>query len=91
MRLKRMQSIQKPASADIIVIFNAADTSVNNPIIKEFIDLWETHGTNYVTTHEFEKALGLPHDLITPTRPGNRVDLVYPVIHDLLENASVAK
>ncbi len=82
---------KKPASADIIVISNASDDSVSNPIIEEFIALWEAHGADLLTTYEFEKALGLPHDLITPTRPGNRVDLVYPVIHDLLENASVAK
>ena len=80
----------KPASADIVVISNAADDSVNNPIVKEFIDLWEAHGADLLTTYEFEKDLDLPHDLITPDRLGNRIDLVYPVIHDLLEDAAGA-
>lgn len=77
----------KPKSADIIVITNAADDSVNNPIIEEFIDLWEAHGADLLTTYEYEKALELPHDLITPTRLNNQIELVYPVIHDLVENA----
>jgi carboxylesterase len=76
-----------PASKDIIVIYNAADSSVNNGIIEEFIELWEAHGAALLTTYEFERSLGLPHDLITSTRPGNRIDLAYPVIRDLLENA----
>ncbi len=77
----------KPASSDIIVIYNAADDSVSNPIIEEFIDLWEANGAELLTIYEFEQGLRLPHDLITPTRIDNQVELVYPVIHELLENA----
>lgn len=76
----------KPASPDIIVISNAADDSVSAPIIEDFIDLWEAHGAELLTTYEFEEALGLPHDMITPTRLNNQIELVYPVIHDLAEN-----
>ena len=66
------------------MITNAADQSVSNPIIERIVAIWQQHDGAQVDTYEFPKELGLPHDIITPTRPGNRVDLVYPRLLELL-------
>jgi pimeloyl-ACP methyl ester carboxylesterase/heat shock protein HslJ len=73
-----------PAAAKIVMITNAADPSVSNPINDLIVAIWREHGGAQVDTYEFPKDIDLPHDMITPTRPGNRVDLVYPKLFELL-------
>jgi len=75
----------RPAAGEIIVITNANDDSVNNGVVAEFEQMWREHGEEYLVTFQFEKSLELPHDLITPTRPGARVDLVYPKLLELIQ------
>ena len=75
----------KPAASKIIVITNANDESVNNGVVAEFEQMWEEHGDENLVLFQFDKSLGLPHDLITPTRPGARVDLVYPKLLELIQ------
>ena len=75
----------KPAVDSIIVINNANDDSVNNGITNQLVDAWKAHGEESLRTFEFEDTLGLPHDLITPTREDGNPALVYPVIIDSIE------
>jgi len=74
----------KPAAGGILVVTNANDESVNNGIIAEFEDLWREHGEQFLKTFQFEKELGIPHDMITVTRPDGRVDVVYPKLLELI-------
>ncbi len=73
-----------PAAGAILMITNAADPSVKNPISERIVAIWREHGGAQIDAYEFSQELSLPHDLITPTRPGNRVDLVYPRLLELL-------
>jgi hypothetical protein len=75
----------KPLVPDIIMVTNANDNSVNNAIAGAFVRTWRKHGAELVETYAFDEDLGLPHDLITPTRPGGHTDVVYPVLFDLLD------
>ncbi|MGW8251089.1 MAG: alpha/beta hydrolase, partial [Anaerolineales bacterium] len=75
----------KPAASKIIVITNANDESVNNGVVAEFEQMWKKHGEENLVTFQFEKSLGLPHDLITPTRPEAQVDVVYPKLFELIQ------
>jgi carboxylesterase len=75
----------RPASDKIIVITNANDDSVNNGVVAEFERMWKDHGEENLVTFQFEKALGLPHDLVTAIRPGARIDLVYPKLLELIQ------
>jgi len=75
----------KPAVGSILVITNANDESVNNEVVAEFERLWLEHGEEFLQTYQFEKELDIPHDLITVTRPNNRVDIVYPKLLQLIQ------
>jgi carboxylesterase len=75
----------KPAAGGILVITNANDGSVNNGIIAEFEALWRELGEQFLSTFRFEKDLEVPHDMITVTRPNNRVDIVYPKLLELIQ------
>jgi pimeloyl-ACP methyl ester carboxylesterase len=74
----------KPAVGGILVITNANDDSVNNEVVAEFEQLWLEHGEEFLQTYQFEKDLGIPHDMITFNRPDGRVDIVYPKLLDLI-------
>jgi len=74
----------RPAAGQTVVITNANDDSVNTDVIAEFEKLWRAHGEENLVTYQFDETLGLPHDLITPTRPGARTDLVYPKLLELI-------
>jgi carboxylesterase len=76
---------EKPGVPAIMVINNQHDRSVNNGITDQLIAVWKAHGEEYLRTYEFEEALGLPHDLITPTREDGNPAVVYPVIVDSIE------
>ncbi len=75
----------KPAVDSIQVINNANDSSVNNAVTNQLVKAWRGHGEAFLSTYEFEKSLGLPHDLITPTREDGNPGLVYPVIVQSVE------
>jgi esterase/lipase len=71
-----------PGVPSIVVITNENDSSVNNGVTAQIVELWEAHGEDALDTFEFEKALNLPHDVITPDRENGDPALVYPVIID---------
>ena len=73
-----------PAVENILVIYNENDESVNNGIVEEFIQVWKQYGDDTVADYMFEKSYQLPHDYITPERPDNKVDVVYPMLYDLI-------
>lgn len=75
----------KPAVASIMVINNQHDDSVSNGITNQLIAAWQAHGEEFLHLYEFEAALGLPHDVITPTREDGNPAVVYPVIVDSIE------
>ena len=75
----------KPAAGRILVITNANDDSVNNEVVAEFEQLWLEHGEQFLQTFQFAKELGVPHDMITASRPGGRIDIVYPKLLELIQ------
>jgi len=74
-----------PATGKITMITNDNDDSVNNEVITGLAQVWRDHSDMNLVEFQFEKSLGLPHDLITPTRPGARIDLVYPKLLELIQ------
>jgi esterase/lipase len=77
----------KPGVDSIVVITNANDESINNGIVAQIEALWLDHGEELIRTYEFEKDLGLPHDVITPTREDGNPAIVYPIIIDYITSA----
>jgi carboxylesterase len=74
----------RPASERIILVTNDNDPSVNNAVVAEFEQMWRDHGDENLVVFSFAKSLNLPHDLISTTRQGGRIDLVYPKLLELI-------
>lgn len=75
---------QKPAAKKLLVITNANDVTVNNTMIYKVNQLWKQSGAD-IETYEFPIELRLDHDLIDPSHPLQRVDIVYPVLIKLIQ------
>lgn len=72
-----------PAAAEIVVVTNAADEAVTLPPIELLVARWRANGAT-VREHRFAAELGLIHDIIDPQQGKQRIEVVYPVLIDLV-------
>ena len=75
---------QDPLAQEILVVTNTNDQSVNMPLIQKVVGLWRQYRGNELQTYEFPAELELDHDLIDPSHPKEKIDIVYPVLIDLI-------
>ncbi len=73
-----------PAAKKITVVLNANDMMVNNEETNKIIKVWEADKAN-LTTYEFKADLKLGHDLIDPSQPDQRINIVYPRLMMLID------
>ena len=74
-----------PKTQDILVVANALDESVNDRIFAKVIDNWKKHNGVRITRFEFDRSLGVLHDLIDPEQPYQRIAVIYPRLVELIE------
>jgi len=82
--VQRRARTSPPAARDLVLVTNANDFAVNNTVATGLARTWQRHGAT-VRTFEFPAKLGLPHDLINPEQPAQRVDVVYPKLVELMD------
>ena len=75
-----------PASAAQLMIINASETSVSNTVGYRLTDRWAEQGSA-ATSYTLGRDLRLPHDFISVTRPNVDVEVVYPILIELLTEA----
>ncbi len=68
-----------PAAGAVVVVTNGNEPSVNNELTQQLVSNWRLHDAT-VTAYEFPTELKLPHDLIDPLQPDQRIDIVYPIL-----------
>jgi pimeloyl-ACP methyl ester carboxylesterase len=76
-----------PKTRNIVVITNALDDSVNEKIFDNVADNWQKHSSVKITRYEFDKSLGVLHDLIDPEQPYQKTAVVYPKLIELIEHS----
>ena len=67
------------------MVTNANDSSVNNEIADQICQYWRENASQSVHAYTFGANLNLGHDLIDPLQPNQKVDLVYPVLLDIMK------
>ena len=81
--VQRRARTTPPAARAILLVTNANDRAVNNTVARRLARTWQRQGAP-VRTFEFEARLNLLHDLIDPNQRGQRVDIVYPKLVELI-------
>jgi pimeloyl-ACP methyl ester carboxylesterase len=74
----------RPACQHLVVVTNDNDVAVSSQLTRQMVSIWQSRGLKRVEYYEFEREQGLEHDLIDPNNPRQRVDLVYPILLDLV-------
>jgi len=74
-----------PAAKKLIVILNNNDTMVNNELTKNIASIWHAHKADLIS-YEFQANLKLAHDLIDPSKPNQRTEIVYPRLMELVSH-----
>jgi esterase/lipase len=75
-----------PAATEVVVVINPDDDQVDPSEVKGFADRWARQDGQ--VDIEYLPAVGLPHDVIDGDQPDGDVDLVYPILLDLLDNGA---
>ena len=75
-----------PAAKSILVVTNAGDQQVNHRAIRNIIKAWRKQDYANIRTCEFTPSQDLLHDFIDPAIIGEKANLVYPILVDLMTN-----
>ena len=77
---------QGPAADEVVVVVNPDDDEADPKIIVPFAERWAKQDGRVVIVEL--PAVGLPHDVIDPDQPGGDIDLVYPILRDILDGTA---
>ena len=77
---------RRPKAGSMAVLLNANEPAVDNLATLRVVELWRARKAK-VDVRELPATLGLPHDLIDPGNPQASIDLVYPVVVELLNRS----
>jgi hypothetical protein len=73
-----------PKAGRIVTVINDADTTVSNAMIDDLFGRWHATAPDRTEVRHLDASLGILHDMITPDREGQKVDVVYPILLKLL-------
>jgi carboxylesterase len=85
----RAAVMAQPACQHLVVVTNANDMAVSSQLTRQLVSIWQSRGLQRVEFFEFPKEQELEHDLIDPNNRNQRVDVVYPILLDLIAPAQV--
>lgn len=79
-----------PNARHILVVTNAIDRAVNNVGMARIVRLWRRKRPAAVTEYCFPAEYGLAHDIIDPHQVEARIDMVYPILLELIDGRGPA-
>lgn len=77
-----------PKAREIAVLTNANEPGLENQFTYRLVEAWRARGA-HVSRHEFPLTDRLPHDLIDPSNPSQKTELVYPVVTRLIQGGDL--
>jgi pimeloyl-ACP methyl ester carboxylesterase len=77
---------QRPRAEHILTITNPRDPAVNNAATRAVVRRWRAHALAKVQEYQFGRDLGPIHDVIAPYQPYARIELVHPIVFDLIDS-----
>jgi esterase/lipase len=75
-----------PKAQSILVITSGIDEAVDEKNLDKVIDQWHCHSGVLITRFQFDKDMGIFHDMIDPQQPYQKTAVVYPKLIELIEN-----
>ncbi|MBF0523168.1 MAG: alpha/beta fold hydrolase [Candidatus Omnitrophica bacterium] len=82
--MKEAQS-SAPKTQDIVVVTNELDDVVDEKNIDKVIEAWQKYSGVKIIHFQFDKNLGVLHDIIDPEQPYENTARIYPKLVELIE------
>jgi hypothetical protein len=81
----RRTAVSNPMLAgSVVMVNNNRDTVVSNTMSRAMLGLWRGQGAD-AQEFVFDVKYGLAHDVVDIHDPFHNIELVYPVLFDLME------
>jgi hypothetical protein len=86
-----MEDVERetPLVHDLTMVLNDNDHTISERSALSLVERWRSRERVTVTVHRFDRALGLPHDVIDVSQRCGVPDVVYPVIISLIDKRAV--
>lgn len=88
--VRRAAKTTPPLAKRLAVLMSESDVAVHHGLIAQLAADWQRHAPDRVTFHRFPADLHIHHDMVDPTQPAQRVDIVYPIWSALANNESIS-
>lgn len=82
--VKKLYRKSPPAAREIWMVINDHDESIDDVSVEKFAKDWQKSKPGAVHIYHFPVELGLIHDCISVEQPRQKVDIVYPVLMDIV-------
>ena len=89
LKVERDAARRAPRARELVLVSVERDVAINNASSNHIAELWKRRG-GIVRSFEFPAALKLNHDVIDPDQVGARIDVVYPMLDQLIMGADEA-
>ncbi|MCC6455336.1 MAG: alpha/beta fold hydrolase [Caldilineaceae bacterium] len=78
-QVRRAARTSPPVAQQVTLLLSDSDVAVHHGVVAQLAHDWQHHAPDRVTFQRFPAHLRIHHDMVDPTQPAQRVDLVYPV------------
>jgi carboxylesterase len=78
-QVRRAARTSPPPAKQLAVIISDSDEAVHLGLVEQLARDWQRHVPDRVAIQRFPAHLHIHHDMVDPTQPAQRVDIVYPV------------
>lgn len=83
-RLVLAQAESAVPTMSVTFVLNESDSAINPEAVEQLVAQWQASGAD-VAVATIPGNLGVDHDIIDPHQPTQRIDVIYPLLIDLLE------
>jgi alpha-beta hydrolase superfamily lysophospholipase len=89
-QVRRAARTTPPLAKHLAVILSESDEAVHLGLVEQLARDWKRHAPERVTLQRFPSHLRIHHDMVDPTQPTARVDLVYPIWNALANGEAIS-
>jgi alpha-beta hydrolase superfamily lysophospholipase len=87
--VRRAARTTPPLAQHLALLVSDCDTAVHLGLVAQLAEDWQRHAPGRVVFQHFPADLHIQHDMVDPTQPTQRTDLVYPVWSALANDEKV--
>jgi pimeloyl-ACP methyl ester carboxylesterase len=84
MEIRKLNRKTPPAAKEIWMVINDHDADVDGGYVQKVAEEWKAKKPDAIHTYHFLDGLGIVHDCISVENSKQRVDIVYPVLLDII-------